>query len=581
MFDTKFLLLDNIHSVPDSSEVDTIFLFDEAYTLNDADLAFISQVSPLLSAQLGKHILLSSNAFVSPSQAHLSIFSNTIELICNIYLKTYFRLKYVLATHQDSNIVFPYSDLHLSPALFFDKLLSACGSCESVYVYIVKSLLPLFPNVHQTKSINSCSSAAQAIPIRNYINKHTYPSLFKHISSHTFYYFSKLLSRYSSTNGLFLELPGDQFFLHSLGMFFGNKFSVFRKPHVSNFPNYSYRNYLNSSFQFDFSQLCLDLPTSFLATLSSFVFNVFPAYLLESIEDNLKNFSDYLTIPKANILSSSLTNSHSLFLSYLSKLSFLDFHGMQHGGLYSYTYNFIRDIYEPSLVDTFYFRGLSSNNFLPSPRLSILNRHPIRFKLPSQATSVLYLSALQHRFDSISLYGNNTFDFIASFRSYHAQLISILCSVFPKVVEKLYSDITYRSCSEHYNELLLTLPGYSLYSRRQKGLSPNLVKNFSLLVWDHIGTGTIDCFVQGIPTIIYMPNTYHSLQVSSTIQQLIETGIICLSFHQLQSSLTLFSSSPQSWIQCTRRKQAIQAFLVDFSYPDPCFLSKWNQLLIN
>ena len=109
---------------------------------------------------------------------------------------------------------------------------------------------------------------------------------------------------------------------------------------------------------------------------------------------------------------------------------------------------------------------------------------------------------------------------------------------------------------------------YSTYKNYNKGISTELVKSANLIVWDQIGTGTMQCLSSGIPTIVLWKRIY-SREVEwekDLFKKMEKCGIIHRSVDSLILEIKKFNQSPEQWIKDPTRKSIILEFCNKFAF---------------
>jgi putative transferase (TIGR04331 family) len=150
------------------------------------------------------------------------------------------------------------------------------------------------------------------------------------------------------------------------------------------------------------------------------------------------------------------------------------------------------------------------------------------------------------------------------------------------VDHKPYSQGSVDFLHEYYADLArIGGPYYQLLISRQKGLSPALLKDYRAVLWDQIGTGTLDCFVTRIPTMIYWERIYsrESAQARPLIAELENVGVVHASSDSLVREMSHMLADPHAWMQDKRRQAAIAQFCNLFARTDRRWPALWRKAL--
>ena len=102
-----------------------------------------------------------------------------------------------------------------------------------------------------------------------------------------------------------------------------------------------------------------------------------------------------------------------------------------------------------------------------------------------------------------------------------------------------------------------------------------------ILLWDQIGTGTLECLTSEVPSMIYWKRIYsrESLWAKDLIARLEQNGIIHSSPETLTQEIKRYLGDPESWMNNSSRKQAIKDFCQKFALTDPRWFDKWKEFL--
>ncbi len=190
------------------------------------------------------------------------------------------------------------------------------------------------------------------------------------------------------------------------------------------------------------------------------------------------------------------------------------------------------------------------------------------------------MTNLLRSFAHISTCGQARCDFLDETLGSHERLVKGLVEAGIRLDHKPYSQGTVDLVPTHFAELArLGGEHYRLLASTQKGLSPSLISDYRLVLWDQIGTGTLDCFVSGIPTIVYWERIYsrESSQARPLIAALESVGVVHSSVDSLVSEVGHLLADPHAWMQDERRQAAIGQFCHRFARTDRRWPALWRQ----
>ena len=134
----------------------------------------------------------------------------------------------------------------------------------------------------------------------------------------------------------------------------------------------------------------------------------------------------------------------------------------------------------------------------------------------------------------------------------------------------------------HYRRLEIAGgSGYHLLKSTQKGLSVKLIRTCRILVWDQIGSGTLEAFTSEVPTIVYWKRIYsrEAPWARDLVAALEQYGIVHSEPDTLAQEIKTYLADPEAWMKNDGRNQAIKAFCQKFALTDPLWHYKWKEFL--
>ena len=267
--------------------------------------------------------------------------------------------------------------------------------------------------------------------------------------------------------------------------------------------------------------------------------------------------------------------------------------GVQHGGHYGYIEgDTLHAEAEFFMYDKFITWGWK--NFekelpltvalpMPNPRFSSVKKFKIS-TVQKYDGDVLYYSNLVHRFPHISTCGQARIDFIDKIKKNEINLVKAITSNNIFLTHKIYNQNIKSFLSAHYKKLeLIGGDKYKLIDPNFKGLDKLIYSRYKLILWDQIGTGTLECFVSNIPTIVYWKRIYskESKFAIHEIKKLEECGILHKSLKTLIPEVQKAKADINRWMEQPFRKKAIKIFSDKFCMTNPKWKFIWKKKLLS
>lgn len=422
-----------------------------------------------------------------------------------------------------------------------------------------------------------------------------------------------LLQRIPSSKARFQSLGFgvDQYYLSKRG--FSGPFSIFQKCLGANLDpgvrNKKLRDRLlvemeqtvRPQFEFLLSQLDPLIQGSELFKLSKVYVHIlidwFPTGFLEGLSQNLeRTAASSSAVNIVGVMGESLTTDLGYFECVSARLAGKTIIGVQHGGHYGY----IEDMsmfgqFEYAIYDKMITWGWThiDSHFpqcetipLPSPKLS---EQPLKANylelvktLPVNTSDVLLLTNLFHQFPHASTCGHARVDFIDEITNSQEDLVRAMKDADITISHKPYSMRYVDLYPEHYSRLEeVGGTNYHLLRSTQKGLSVELIKTCRVVLWDQIGSGTLECFTSGVPTIVYWKRIYsrEAPWAKKLITDLELCGVVHDDAGELAQEIKKYLADPEGWMTNKKRKEAIQAFCQKFALTDSQWYISWKHQL--
>jgi hypothetical protein len=323
----------------------------------------------------------------------------------------------------------------------------------------------------------------------------------------------------------------------------------------------------------------------------------FPIVFLEGLSQNIKKITAFSnTANILGIIGHDAVSDVGYLTGASARLAGKTVIGVQHGGHYGYIEDMsIAGQFEYSFYDKMITWGWTHIDShlpqcetipLPSPKLSEqpLKANYLRSvkRLSVHASDILFLSNVFHRFPHISTCGQARVDFIDEITSAQKDLVRTIKDAQLTMDHKPYSLRDVDLYPEHYR--CLEAAGganYRLLKSKQKGLSVDLIKTCRIVLWDQVGSGTLECFTSDIPTIVYWKRIYSrdAPWARGLIADLEGCGVIHTDAGKLAQEIKIYLADPEGWMTDKARKEAIQAFSQKFSLTDTRWYESWKHQL--
>tara|TARA_B100000965_G_scaffold180327_1_gene150462 strand:- start:88 stop:1965 length:1878 start_codon:yes stop_codon:yes gene_type:complete len=339
----------------------------------------------------------------------------------------------------------------------------------------------------------------------------------------------------------------------------------------------------------EIDKIVLNFPSIFM--------NYFPSSCLEAAETNVNlHLKDLRSNKSEFVFGHGISGQNGIFAATASKICGKKIVGFQHGGQYGYIedlFQFAQTEYQNS--DIYVTWGWSDKEIdghlpkfksmaLPAPQFSerpieLKSEHFVKEQFNSKP-DILFISNKFNRFPFVCSGGTNRIDFIDRFKQGIRSLVLKAKESNNSIVVKAYSKNRYELLKDFWDEIsILGGSNYKLYDSWDKGLSSQLVSTAKIMVWDQIGTGTLQCFTADIPTLVYWER-FHSRETSWArpyIQELEKVGIVHNELNTLFNEISQFINDPISWKNNEKRKKAISSFCFNYAHTDKNWKKIWKK----
>jgi hypothetical protein len=324
----------------------------------------------------------------------------------------------------------------------------------------------------------------------------------------------------------------------------------------------------------------------------------FPTGYLEGLKANLEGFRpSFDTNPAAAVMGAQLASDLGLLQCIAARQSCKFVIGVTHSAGH---YGYIEDLSsvgqkEYSLYDVMLTFGWTQIDKhlpqcrtlpIPCPKLS---EKPLQADYLSRKAmshpgkrDVLFLSNLFHRFPHISTCGHARVDFIDQITESQEVLMHSLGEAGLSIDHKPYNMRYVDLYPEHYHRLEMAgSSGYRLIESKQKGLSVDLIKTARIVLWDQIGSGVVECFTAGVPTMVYWQRIYSRELpwARELLAELERCGVVHTDPDLLVSELGVYLADPKGWMADRMRVHAIKNFCYMFARTDLNWPTVWKREL--
>ena len=323
-----------------------------------------------------------------------------------------------------------------------------------------------------------------------------------------------------------------------------------------------------------------------------------PIFLFENLNINIENYENFL---KKNHFkkyligepSTLIDNDSGILLSLSCKRAEGTLLGVQHSAGH---FGYIDDLsyanfFEYSHYDSLFTFGwtktnsyLPSTDFIPMPCPKISNKNLkndyLDFLDSNDKKDILFLSNTISRFPMGGTCGHSRIDFINSIMETQERLIEDLCNNNLSVLHKPYNQNIATLFYEHHKKLK-KFSNYFIEEINQKGLTVKLIKKCKILLWDQIGSGTVEALACEVPSMIFWKRIYskEAEWAKVHISDLEDVGVVHSDIKALIKEIKIYLIDPIKWMNDTNRKNAIRNFTNNYANCNENWYKIWkNQI---
>lgn len=326
------------------------------------------------------------------------------------------------------------------------------------------------------------------------------------------------------------------------------------------------------------------------AAYAAFLCEFFPSCFLESLQYNFRNAESRLPTKVDVFFAHAIGSTDNLLLAAAAAEQGATIVGVQdgaHGG-YTANKNYSSEI-EHSTCDSFITWGwvdpssvFGRHKYVPlkNPRYSCIERSsPSVSRADFLNLRILYCPNVLYRYPCGVMQGHSRLDFADFAREDLAILASACASLGIKEITVKPYDLLDRyyfkttgMCSK-INESC----SIKLLENSDKGIGTEVADGFDLIIWDQIGTGTVEQYLAERSNIVFWRKHYSkpSKSFESLHRQMVEQSQICENEDQLRRALEKFVVSERRESLEQSGSGPIQQFLESFGQGGSAWFEEW------
>ncbi|MBI4679327.1 MAG: hypothetical protein HY748_17265 [Elusimicrobia bacterium] len=337
------------------------------------------------------------------------------------------------------------------------------------------------------------------------------------------------------------------------------------------------------------------------AGLADFLAEVLPTDLLEASPENVRRCSEVLRpFAPAPLLLAETGTPEPTFMMAAAKALGMAVVGVQYGGHHSYMddHTWANELMYP-FFDAFVTWGWDARpdgeacrstalTPLPSPWLSSRRRFWRKSLAKDFAQDktydFLWFTNKIYRFPPAPRGGAIcSIDSIREVRAMMTGLVGLASSRGARILHKPYNLDTIGILSKTFSELeRLGGASYTCTGHQDKGLTPELVDQCRIVLWDQVGTGILECLAAGIPTMAFWPKDYYNRERENArglVGELERWGLVHRATDTLFKELSAFKAAPQAWLDDPGRLAAAERFSRAYGWTDDSWPKAWRNYL--
>ncbi|HUH07366.1 MAG TPA: hypothetical protein VML96_06115, partial [Egibacteraceae bacterium] len=122
---------------------------------------------------------------------------------------------------------------------------------------------------------------------------------------------------------------------------------------------------------------------------------------------------------------------------------------------------------------------------------------------------------------------------------------------------------------------------YRLASTLDKGLTPELLRQCHVVVWDQPGTGLLECLTAGIPNMVLWTRLFNSEtdRARGIFAELEAVGIVHRRTDSLIAEIERVKADPSGWVHAPRRADVVARFCRTYAWVDSHWARHWHAFI--
>ena len=343
-------------------------------------------------------------------------------------------------------------------------------------------------------------------------------------------------------------------------------------------------------------------PSALAAHVCGFTRAQYPTNLLEGAVDNLAIARRHLQRYRGTaLISGSLGfNTQAAFLAAGARSLSMPVIGAQHGGHYGYSEEHTGTYEgEYACCDRFITWGWTQLPEhpaivhqaavpLPAPWLSVRQREWCRLLSerdrvrPDKAFDILFMPNKVYPFPPAPSGSHATINHVEAFAEGLQTFVLGARQAGLRVLHKPYNRITMELLADTALELeRLGGEHYQLAGTFDKGLTPGLLRQCRVIVWDQPGTGLLECLTADVPTMVLWTRLYNSEPswAIGIVAELEEVGVVHRHTETLIAAVEQVRADPLAWLREPRRAEVVRRFCREYAWVDPRWDVHWREFV--
>ena len=309
--------------------------------------------------------------------------------------------------------------------------------------------------------------------------------------------------------------------------------------------------------------------------LVNFLRDFYPKHSLEMSYDYVNFVNKYMDNNNFNaILTGAGPNTKTMYFLSLAKKRKITRFRLQHGGYFGYMQYDSIWTNEYTLCDYYFTWGwdgvnkinLETNKFISfvSPWLSERKKFWKKNKIHLFNKNFYDVVIAPTRLEQLSsLEEWNTVDY--NFSRSH-DLVRIVYELSAENINILYKSPSLNS-SASYSKAISKMKkiggsNFHIMDNIDKGITPELLKKVSIILWEVVGTGFLECITCEIPTMVFVSDySIFDDNMVKILKNLEKVGVVHTNEKTIASAIQLYKNNTDYWFSDIERKKYIRQFI--------------------